>query len=460
LKAEEAADGLFDLEALEKLDKQPKKPKKRKAPVLVCFYSGGFRHADGVKLLKDITDGAAQYGLREQLVLGFPDYYDMTEEGYEPWPKYVDRLVQEIDTTKDYKSRPLILFGHSRGAEAALSLATRLGDRVLKIYIAACGPIKLGVPTGWENLSKNFKVGGTRALLTWFATLQPGNILLSRTSRLPLEEMEAAVKGSKWLTDTVNVMAVQYKDAMFPNMTADEPHIAMVSCPIVAVSPLYDGGCQPDLAAEWTHNTCGQFQMITVAAGHMDCLTKNADLMDRLGPDMVAVAEDRDDIPLIPLRSAREEAEHQKWLEMQEAQKELERKNAAEEAIVAKRKQALAVPEAIVREQKKTTEIVEVDKETVSIVVDSIQGPMFRRPDGTSVPFRLADLTPASPGVQRLGGSHKEWYDLSSTEREVLLDVVARHALKLATTKSKKKVAEPGPRSQYISERYANWLVA
>ena len=78
--------------------------------------------------------------------------------------------------------RPLILFGHSRGAAPATCVAYRLQQRVVKVYIAACGAMRLDEATGWELLSRRFQRGGDRELLQWFASLQPQNLLLHRTA--------------------------------------------------------------------------------------------------------------------------------------------------------------------------------------------------------------------------------------------------------------------------------------
>mmetsp|Transcript_72088 Transcript_72088/g.146218 ORF Transcript_72088/g.146218 Transcript_72088/m.146218 type:complete len:233 (+) Transcript_72088:72-770(+) len=168
-------------------------------------------------------------------------------------------------------------------------------------------------------MSKGFKAGGNKALLAWFASLNPGNILLERTSQMPKAEMEEQIESSKWLKDTVALMSVQYKDAMYPNMTKKDPDIDLIDCPIVGISSLLDPGAQPAAIQTYEHNTAGQFQLVECYAGHMDVLYKESGLMERLGPDMAATAEQRDDIPLIPRRGAREEAAIKAYEAQQEA---------------------------------------------------------------------------------------------------------------------------------------------
>lgn len=260
-----------------------------KEPALICWYSGGFTHADGCKLLKDVQMMAAKHGVSDSLVLGFPNEYGITGEGYSWWPGYVDILIDKID--EKFFGRPLLLFGHSRGCCPCISVASRLGDRVLKVWVTSCGAIKVGEPTPWEGLSYEFKKGGDKELLAWFASLQPGNFLLARTSQLPPDEVQGAIKASKWLTDTVALMRVQYRDATFPDMTSPNSPIKRLKCPITGICPLLDMGSQPDVIAEWEGITTGHFEMIMVQAGHMDVLQaadkdKKGGMLEIICPDM------------------------------------------------------------------------------------------------------------------------------------------------------------------------------
>merc|ERR1712224_883045 len=173
-------------------------PGPQEEPVLVGFYSGGFFHNDGRKLLDNLLECAAKKGIGESLILGFPDHYEFRGEGYEWWSKYVDRLVEEIDS-EGYSGRPLLIFGHSRGCCPAMSLATRLGKQVLKVYLCGSTPIETGKPTAWEQLSIGFKKGGDKELLAWFSSLQPGNEILARAAALPESEIPKVLDESKWL---------------------------------------------------------------------------------------------------------------------------------------------------------------------------------------------------------------------------------------------------------------------
>lgn len=264
----------FDDDALDALG--PVSPYAGKEPVVVCWYSGGFYHEDGIKLYSEFLKAAAKSGIGDTLTLGFPDYYGYEDEGYDKWPAYVDRLVYEIDSVDEYKDRPLLLMGHSRGACPAMSLATRLGERVLKIYIVSCGAIPLGEPTPWELLARRFKESGDKGLLEWFYSLQPENVILQRISSLKAEEIPAAVSESKKIEQMVKLMRLQYKDAMFPDMCAEDPPIKAVACPLWTCWPSLDPSCTKEVMQAWSKNTTGEFNVMKFKAGHMDILANES----------------------------------------------------------------------------------------------------------------------------------------------------------------------------------------
>lgn len=274
----------FDDEALDQMEGEP--DYSTKEPALIGFYSGGFLHKEGRPLLDPLLEAAAKKGIGEALVCGFPDHYGITEEGYPPWVEYVDRLVQEIDDAFG-SDTPVLIFGHSRGGEAALSLATRLGKRVRKLYIASCGGFDMGKPTPWEDpLGKGFKEGGVKRLLQWFASLQPDNLLLKSTSELAPEKIPDALAQSKFLTDKVNLMRVQYMDACFPEMTGDNPAIKAIDVPIMAFHPIEDLSCPYDACEMWKHATTASLEIHSVKAGHMSILQKGCECLEIATSDM------------------------------------------------------------------------------------------------------------------------------------------------------------------------------
>lgn len=272
----------FDDDVLDQLE-TPAEPQQE--PVLVCFYSGGFYHNDGRKLLNDLLESAAKKGIGDTLVLGFPDHYDIKGEGYEWWPKYVDRLVEEIDN-EGYGDRPLLVFGHSRGCCPAMSLASRLGKRVLKVYTCGTGAIAAGEPTPWEMLSINFKKGGDKELLAWFASLQPGNVILERAASLPESEIPQALSESKWLASTVSLMRLQYRNATYPQMIGEDAVIKAIPSPIMAFRLMLDAGDTDHAFVPSRFATTAGVELKQIKAGHMDCLLKGSDLLEIATADM------------------------------------------------------------------------------------------------------------------------------------------------------------------------------
>lgn len=274
----------FDDDALDQLEATTAEAQQE--PVLVCFYSGGFSHPDGFRLMSPVVSAAAQVGLGDALVMGFPDHYGIVEEGYEPYSKYVDMLVEELDNDEACSGRPLLLFGMSRGACSAMALATRLGKRVLKVYIASCPAIKLGEPTGWEMMSGNFKKGGRKMMLQWLSSLQPQDMLLKRTSDQSEEEILAAMAQSKWLDSMVKLMWVQYRDACFPRMTGDHPTIQAVPAPIVVFIPLRDDSTTLENCKPWAEATTGSCEFVKVDQGHMDVVDKGGAMLAAFQKDV------------------------------------------------------------------------------------------------------------------------------------------------------------------------------
>lgn len=267
---------MFDFDEDEKIDGSE--------PLLVCWYSGGFPRADGNKLMAPLIEAAKEVGFTNSLVLDLFNEYDIEGEGREPWATYVDKLVEEID--RESPHRPLILLGHSRGAFGAMSVATRLGDRVLKVYIAASGPIKLGEPSGMEVLSIDFKEKpGDLPLLTWFSSLDPDNMMLAEMSKCTEAELQEDLSRSAMMMQKVQLMRRQYKNSMYPDMTKD---ILVLSVPIMVLCPVRSAAAfdHPDNMGLWRHNTTGEFTMETIEAGHMDCLQDKQKLLDGIVGDM------------------------------------------------------------------------------------------------------------------------------------------------------------------------------
>lgn len=241
-------------------------------PILVCWYSGGFSVKEGRELIRPFLEAAALAGIEDQLVLDHPEDY-IQGSGTEPWSSYIDRLVYEINEKKAFRNRPLLLFGHSRGACSAVSMATRLGRRVRKVYIVACGggALQIGQPSSWEKMSDKFKKTGDKGIFQFYASLQPNNLVLGRAAAASEAELEELVQSSAWLQDRVELGRRQFRDAIVPDMS-QQFDVDVIKAPMLAIRPSEDESCPQEAMGLWKGITSNCFEVLTLRAGHMDCL--------------------------------------------------------------------------------------------------------------------------------------------------------------------------------------------
>mmetsp|Transcript_36743 Transcript_36743/g.84594 ORF Transcript_36743/g.84594 Transcript_36743/m.84594 type:complete len:287 (+) Transcript_36743:49-909(+) len=250
----------------EKLDEYP--------PIFVAFYSGGFYPAEGEKLVEPILQAVKEQGLKDTLILHHPDAYGMEGSGYEPYPAYLDRLVEEIDKDPQRAGRRLLLFGHSRGVCPAYALACRLGQRrVKKIYVTATGGFQLGEKTGWEHISEHFKSGGDDLVVKWLLTNNPGNAILEQAAKSKPQELEAMLADSKWFRDLMTLTKLQYKTAMFPDPTRD---LKVTDVPIMSFPLTQDPSADKKSCAAWTKCTTAKVEYVEINTTHMGVLKPQA----------------------------------------------------------------------------------------------------------------------------------------------------------------------------------------
>mmetsp|Transcript_93334 Transcript_93334/g.291035 ORF Transcript_93334/g.291035 Transcript_93334/m.291035 type:complete len:417 (+) Transcript_93334:61-1311(+) len=252
-----------------------------KAPLLVCWYSGGFFKQGGEKLLAPFLKAASVWGVKEYLVLHHTNEYGFKGEGYKDWPAYVDRLVKEIN--KVTEDRPLLLFGHSKGVCPAMSVATRLRQRVIKVYLTSCGAWEPQQPTPWELSSHDFKRGTDQGLMAWFSSLNPADILLRRAAEAHPSEFSEIIKNSPFLSKMLDLMKLQYKDAMYPDMK--NRVIDVFPADVCSISPVLDPGSSLAGMRAFGKFTTGHYQTMKVQAGHMDILS-NQDFHAMIYQDM------------------------------------------------------------------------------------------------------------------------------------------------------------------------------
>lgn len=120
-----------------------------KAPMLVFFHGGGWRHGDK-SMYKFLAEGFTKDG------------YDIAVPNYRLFPKGVypnmlrDTALATAYVAEAYPDRPLIIIGHSAGAYNVLMMALApdyLGDDAIDLCQRVAGVISLAGPTGEIKLT-------------------------------------------------------------------------------------------------------------------------------------------------------------------------------------------------------------------------------------------------------------------------------------------------------------------
>jgi len=128
-------------------------------------------------------------------------------------------------------------------------------------------------------------------MIAFFADLQPGNVVLQRAARTSDDEREEMKESSKFLSNMVELMTVQYLHATLPDMSKGV--IDVFPAGICAISPLSDSSCTPESLQDYRKLTMGDFQVVSIDAGHMDILkpagdTKKFELFDKVHEDILS----------------------------------------------------------------------------------------------------------------------------------------------------------------------------
>lgn len=257
-------------------------------PVLGVFYSGGMSKQQGAEMVKEFLTVAAGKGITDQVLLHHPEGYDIEGDGTDAWPSYIGRLIEAIDSDADRRGRPLILWGHSKGATEAMSLATRLGERVLKVYCVASGAPRPGEVSPFQTMAENFKLGTDLDLLKWFCTMNVDRALHRMVEAV--EKGDLTIESSPYLKNKLALMKRQYVTTTYPDMARD---FKVIAAPIMGVWPMTDPSTPRDSVEAWSVWTSGGFELRKVSAGHMDCL-RTREHHDHIALDMAAVAKEHE----------------------------------------------------------------------------------------------------------------------------------------------------------------------
>mmetsp|Transcript_707 Transcript_707/g.2051 ORF Transcript_707/g.2051 Transcript_707/m.2051 type:complete len:392 (+) Transcript_707:56-1231(+) len=255
-------------------------------PILVVFYSGGMSKQQGKDLVAEFLETAKAKGLTDQVVLDHPEQYDIKDEGTDGWPRYLDALQRELDGTPDRLGRPVLIWGHSKGATAAMTLAARLGSRVLKVYVCASAAPNMGEVSPFQTMAANFKKGTDLDLLKWFCTQNSDRALHRMVEAC--DKGELTVESSPYLQGKLSLMKKQYVNCIYPDMERD---FQVIHSPVMALWPSTDLSSPKEGMEAWQVWTTGDCEVKKVSAGHMDCL-RVREHHDYVVADMVRVAKE------------------------------------------------------------------------------------------------------------------------------------------------------------------------
>lgn len=271
---------------------------RRDYPVLVCWHPGGFKPKDGSKMLEVLMATAFEAGLEDQLVLSYPETYGIEGEGCERWSAYVDELINLIDKSPKRAGRSLLLWAHGSGVYAAMSVASRLEKRVLKVYLNFNGP---PVVDGYNTMVEAHKWFRTEDEM-WLQSLvriTPENAFLQDCSARVLSG-SLDIK-SAWLQDLLRLSRRHYINQIYPDVQRD---LKVIASPILAVTSLGASSVvgPPDSVRAWSSWTSGEFRLEVIDSGLYDCLQAKTSrrsgesfspLIDLTVKDMAGLAQAR-----------------------------------------------------------------------------------------------------------------------------------------------------------------------
>mmetsp|Transcript_27527 Transcript_27527/g.62010 ORF Transcript_27527/g.62010 Transcript_27527/m.62010 type:complete len:199 (+) Transcript_27527:75-671(+) len=161
--------------------------------------------------------------------MGHPDSYGIDANGTIGWKRYLDALVMDIDVAKG-PQRPVILWGYGRGAATAMTLAGRLGARVMQLIIlCAEAPAPGQEVNPFEADSMMISTSSDREIVSWLSATSHDTVLLEMA--LSIQEGTSRIQDSAHLKGILTATKKQYN--MWPDMARD---MKVVRCPLKVVS--------------------------------------------------------------------------------------------------------------------------------------------------------------------------------------------------------------------------------
>mmetsp|Transcript_53253 Transcript_53253/g.155105 ORF Transcript_53253/g.155105 Transcript_53253/m.155105 type:complete len:754 (-) Transcript_53253:69-2330(-) len=244
----------------------------QREPVLVCWNIVGFRLKEGTEKLAGLFVAAKQLGIKDHVMLSYPEDYGVKGEGDETWATYVDRLIEKIDRSPRRLGRPLLLFAHSNASGAALSVAVRLGARVLKIYLVD-GPAPRPEYDVFAVSHASFKsftdADWVQKLYSW----NPGSSVLREMAKAcTVEGWE--VSKSPGAQEILEHGRRMYINAVYPKVGRD---LTSIPSPILAFKMIEDVIDLASVAALQLWTT-GGFDLVRVECTHVGWLLPTRDL--------------------------------------------------------------------------------------------------------------------------------------------------------------------------------------
>mmetsp|Transcript_40220 Transcript_40220/g.120325 ORF Transcript_40220/g.120325 Transcript_40220/m.120325 type:complete len:445 (+) Transcript_40220:3-1337(+) len=267
-----------------------------RGPVLVCWNIVGFRLRQGVQKFAGLFVSARRLGIKDHVVLSYPEDYGIEGEGGGQWSRYVDKLVEAIDKRPRRAGRPLLLLAHSAASAAALSVASRLGSRVLKVYMIDGWAPRPGGHDVWAATTESFRSWSDARWLLQLVSWNPGSTVLREMAEAVSRGWDAST--SPGAQDVLAHGRRQYLNAIHPDLARD---LLVIPAPVFAFSMTRDEVIRLEDVENLEHWTSGGFHLELFDATHMGWLEPTADrsasswrcgVFDRICEDMKANAED------------------------------------------------------------------------------------------------------------------------------------------------------------------------
>jgi len=241
------------------------------APVVVCFYGGGYTAEQGAKHLEPLLHKIeGEPSLGKCVVLdhaGEPGYEDC-----EGWEDYINRLAAKVDSQADHRDRSVLIFAHSHGCLPAYGLAKRLGSRCLKLYVACRRPPDVAV------LDDAWGVSCGEELLA----LDDASLIRKMLETWPNRWLENSFnpdKLSPGMKQLASIVRRQYSSPAAPCGSLDAAEAfsgdsRRIAAPILAFSAGQETS-RGETAAKmdgWRHFTSSDFKSQALDTTHMDIM--------------------------------------------------------------------------------------------------------------------------------------------------------------------------------------------